>query len=140
MEIEERAELLAAAEHRVLLEVAERLIGKHGLPEIIAPPTVGLIALEVREPVERIRFRLGDVVVTRAEVEIRGGAGWGIRAGDDRAGSLAAAVCAAVGDHGLEGHEEVDRLCQATADRIVADDLAEWAELAETIVEFEELD
>lgn len=140
MRIAERSELLAAADRGALVELADRLIDRHGRPLLIVPPETGLVALEVREPVETIRFRLGDVLVSRAEVEVGGMTGWAVRPGDDRAAALAAAICAAVGDNELAGHDLVDRLCQATADQIQADDLAEWAELIATRVEFEELD
>ena len=140
MDIEERAELLAAANEELLVTLADNLIEIHGDPSVIAPPETVLVAFDVREPVEDIRFRVGDVIVSRAEVEIAGVPGWGVRPGDDHLGAIAAAICAAVGDAGLNGSEDVDTLCQQIAAERSAADLAEWAQIAATRVQFEELD
>ncbi len=140
MQIHERSGLLAAADAAELISLADRLIEQHGEPSVIHPPEVALLAMQVREPVERTRFQLGDVLVTSAEVMIAGAEGWAMRMGGDRAATLAAAICAGVGDHGLEGGELVDDLCRRTADRLERDRLVEWSELAGTRVEFEELD
>jgi len=140
VQVNERASLLAAAPAGELLDLAEHLISVHGTPTIIHPPEVALLAMQVREPVVRERFQLGDVLVTSAEVVIGGVEGWAMRMGGDRAATLAAAVCAGVADHHLEGSDLVDGLCRSTADRIEREQLVEWAELATTRVEFEELD
>lgn len=140
MQIHERSGLLASAEPTELIALADRLIELHGEPAVIHPPEVALLSMQVREPVERTRFQLGDVLVTSAEVMIAGAEGWAMRMGGDRAATLAAAICAGVGDHGLDGGDLVDDLCRRTADRLERDRLVEWSELAGTRVEFEELD
>lgn len=138
--VEERAELLAAADVTAISDVADQLIALHGEPLVISPPETALVALDVREPVESIRFRVGDVLVTRAEVDMSGHAGWAIRPGDDHLGALAAAICAAVGDSGIAGADLVDSLCARTSALKAAADQAEWADVITTRVEFEELD
>lgn len=140
MDVETRASLLAESDRADVIALADELIERHGTPEIILAPEPGLVALEVREPVCRERFIVGDVLVTRAEVVIGGSEGWAARMGGDREAALAAAVCAAVGDNGLVGATDVDDLCDKTA--LVLADRArrEWRDLAPTMVEFEEMD
>jgi alpha-D-ribose 1-methylphosphonate 5-triphosphate synthase subunit PhnG len=140
VDIHERSGLLAMADPADLVTLADRLIEVHGEPVIVHPPETALLAMQVREPVVRERFQIGDVLVTSAEVLVAGVEGWAMRMGGDRAATLAAAICAGVADHTLEGSELVDALCRRTADRIERERLREWAELAATTVEFEELD
>ncbi|HSL58535.1 MAG TPA: phosphonate C-P lyase system protein PhnG, partial [Acidimicrobiales bacterium] len=89
---ERRAELLAAAPAESLIALAERCLADGTDPVVVAGPEVGMVMLTVREPVARERFHLGEVLVTRAEVELDGARGWAMRAGDDRLATLAAAV------------------------------------------------
>jgi alpha-D-ribose 1-methylphosphonate 5-triphosphate synthase subunit PhnG len=140
MDVERRASLLAQSARNDVIDLAERLIARHGTPETILLPEPGLVALEVREPVCRERFILGDVLVTRAEVVIAGAEGWAARMGLDREATFAAAVCAAVGDHGLLGADEVDELCLSTEENLADRESLEWNELAPTMVDFEEMD
>lgn len=140
MDVETRASLLAESDRAEVIALADELIERFGTPEIILAPEPGLVSLEVREPVCRERFIVGDVLVTRAEVVIGGSEGWAARMGGDREATLAAAVCAAVADNGLIGTADVDDLCSRTA--LVLADRArrEWRDLAPTMVEFEEMD
>lgn len=123
-----------------VVALADDLIEVHGLPTVITAPEVVLIALDVREPVCQERFRIGDVLATRAEVAYGDCEGWAMRPGDDRAATLAAAVCSAVADHAMTGWDRVDDLCLATAADRERVRRAEWDELLTTVVEFEELD
>lgn len=136
----ERAELLAAAERNLLLDLADRCLADTPDPEILAGPDVGTVVLDVREPVEAIRFQLGDVLATRCEVRHRQAQGWAMRMGDDRTAALAAAICDA--EYAADGPlaDEIARLCTSTAARLARDRAREWAELEPTIVTFEELD
>lgn len=136
----ERAELLASAPRSEVLDLADRCLTDVADPEILSGPEVGTVALNVREPVEGIRFQLGDVLTTRCEVRHRGALGWSMRMGDDRAAALAAAVCDA--EYAAEGplHDEVSRVCTNTAASLARGRAAEWADLVPTIVAFEELD
>ena len=65
--------------------------------------------------------------------------GWAMRLGDDRAAVLAAAVLDAEVGASRPHAAEVDRLCHAVAVRQAEREDREWAELAPTVVEFEEL-
>jgi alpha-D-ribose 1-methylphosphonate 5-triphosphate synthase subunit PhnG len=137
--VEERAELLAHAEPPDLVALADRITAASDV-RVEAQPQVGMVVLEVREPVAEERFHLTEVLVTEARVSVDGAPGWAMRTGDDRLAALAAAVCdgAAEAGHALTG--EVHALCAATAARRAADDAAEQARVAPTAVAFEELD
>lgn len=149
---EERARLLAVAETDELVELADSVLGRCGRLEVVRPPEVGCVATQVVDPVEGERFLLGDVLACQAEVSLAGVRGWAMRLGDDRAAVLAAAVCdaaaqidgAQIDGAQIEGARagtgaEVDALCARVAARLAERDAAEWAALALTVVEFEEL-
>lgn len=134
---EQRWALLAAAESAELIGLADRCLAAGGEITVTAPPRTGCVTAQVRDPVLRQRFYLGDVLACSAEVELDGVRGWAMRTGDDRAAVLAMAVCDAAGETGQAA--EIEQLCARVAAREASRDAAEWAELAPTIVEFEEL-
>lgn len=139
MSVNERAELLAVAESGAVVELAESCLAEFGDPVLVAPPEVGLVVMQVREPVGAERFHLGEVVVTRAEVEIAGARGWAMRLGNDRVATLAAAVCDAVAANGGRLAGDVASLCETTRRRRAEAAADEWRDIARTIVNFEEL-
>ena len=145
---EERLALLAAAGSQELIGLADTCLGAADAFQVIVPPQVGCVSVQVREPILKQRFLLGDMLACSAEVELNGQRGWALRFGDDQAAVLAmaivdAAACAlpADGDEpsadGVAG--EIDRVCAELAERLRQEEAAEWAELAPTVVEFEEL-
>ncbi len=139
----QRAELLAAADTDALVALAEALLGANGDDlRVLAGPELGMVMLQVREPVAEERFYLTEVLVSRAEVELRGSRGWAMRAGDDGLAALAAAVLDAVADAETETDHlaAVEALCASTAARLSEVRAAELAELAPTTVQFAELD
>ncbi len=130
-----------------MIELSERILGTPGVTEaltVLHRPETGTVVLQVREPVCRERFYLGEVVVTRAEVAIAGSRGWAMRMGADRMSTLAAAVCDAIAATDRdEWHHlavEVAELCVRTGDRRASELDREWADLAPTAVAFEALD
>jgi alpha-D-ribose 1-methylphosphonate 5-triphosphate synthase subunit PhnG len=137
--VNERAELLAVADAAEVVTLAESCLVEFGDPVLLGPPEVGLVVMQVREPVCAERFHLGEVVVTRAEVEIAGARGWAMRLGDDRVATLAAAVCDAVAAAGGALAADVEQLCAATQLRRAERQAVEWDAIAPTIVSFEEL-
>lgn len=137
--VSERAELLAIAEADAVVELAEACLAEFGDPVLVGPPEVGLVVMQVREPVCAERFHLGEVVVTRAEVEIAGARGWAMRLGNDRVATLAAAVCDAVAANGGALADDVTSLCEAAQRRRAEAKAEEWHDIAPTIVSFEEL-
>ena len=136
-----RVELLAIAPAAALVELGERAAVEVGSAlRLVREPQIGTVVLQVREPVAEERFYLGDVLVTRAEVEISGVAGWSMRLGDDRVATLAAAVLDAAAESNQPLAEEIERLCAWAEQAESAARQREWQELAATIVQFEKLD
>lgn len=138
--IEDRAALLADADRDDVIDLAERCILRHGDPTVVLPADVGLVMIEVRDPIAGERFHLGETTVARAEVEFLGQRGWMMRQGTDRVAALAGAVCDAVARAGAELADEVEELCRLTAVHETRRAAEEWAALAPTVVAFEELD
>ena len=135
-----RSELLARADSEELTLLADELIADHGRPTVTLVPEIGLVMMQVREPVARQRFHLGEVVVTRAEVDWHGVTGWAMRIGTDRSATLAAALCDAAAEIDIRSQDRVDSLCAAVEERERARSDREWSELLTTRVAFEELD
>lgn len=134
-----RAELLAAAPDDEVIALAERAIAS-STPTVLAGPEVGVITLQVREPVACERFNLAEVLVTRAEVTHRQERGWAMRLGEAPEATLAAAILdAEAAARGPNGRSVVE-LCERARRTLDAERAAEWAELEPTIVRFEELD
>jgi alpha-D-ribose 1-methylphosphonate 5-triphosphate synthase subunit PhnG len=136
---EERAALLALARPDELVGLADACLADGVVPRVLRAPEVGCVATQVTEPIAGERFLLGDVLAVQAEVELGGTRGWAMRLGDDRVAALAAAICDAEVQAGRPHAEDVLALCGRVADREAAADAAEWARLAPTVVEFEEL-
>ena len=138
-----RTELLARADGDEIRHLAEGFLANRRVAddlEILTPPEVGMVMMQVREPVCKERFHLGEVVVTRAEVAVAGSRGWAMRAGTDRETVLAAALLDACAEHDTSWAADVDSLCERTASRLASNDRGEWDELRDTAVSFEELD
>lgn len=135
-----RCELLATAPTQRLLDVADACLADAPGPDVIVGPEVGTVVMTVREPVEATRFQLGDVLVTRTLVDHRSTRGWAMRLGNDRAGSLAAAICDAEVEAGGDHADQVERLCHEVADQTRAERAAEWRQLETTVVRFEEME
>lgn len=138
-ELEATAELLAVADATALIALADRCLAEGPRPQVVVAPEVGTVVAQIREPIAGQRFHLGDVLACRAEVIHGGARGWAMRLGDDRAATLAAAICAAEVAGAGPQSEAVRALCRDTAARRAGQEAAEWATLAPTIVEFEEL-
>ena len=140
IDTEHRIELLAAADRARVLELADLSLDGQPMPEIILAPQPGSVVMTVREPVEATRFHLGDVLVTRAEVEHRGERGWAMVMGADEAGALAVAICAAEAQAAGPQASAIDRLCDRTRVRLDRERAEEWRALEPTVVSFTELE
>ncbi|MGW3954488.1 phosphonate C-P lyase system protein PhnG [Streptomyces sp. NPDC004752] len=136
---EQRCALLAEAEREELVALADECLADGVAVRVLSGPEVGVVAAQVREPVLAERFLLGDVLACRAEVELAGRRGWSMRLGDDRVATVAAAVLDAEVEAAGPCSARVEELCRTVARRRADREAAEWAELAPTIVEFEEL-
>lgn len=136
---EERLALLAAASGDELIDAADACLAAASSFAVVTPPAVGCVPAQVREPVRRHRFFLGDVLACTAEVRVRRRA----RLGDAarRRPRRRARDGGARRGRGLlpDLARDVDALCARAAGRASEADVAEWAELSPTIVQFEEL-
>lgn len=122
-----------------LIALADECIADEPDLLITRPPTVGSVVTQVREPVAEQRFILADALACSAEVSLRGSLGWGMRLGSDRRAALAAAICdAEVVSVGPYASRVLD-LCREGRARREAERAAEWARLAPSVVEFEEI-
>ena len=132
--------MLAVADSDALADLADDLLGELGAPTVEAPPEVGLVMMQVREPVCRERFQLGEVAVAHARVNWHGASGWSMRIGTDREAALSAALCDAAAqiDSGAQGR--IDELCERTEAALRRATQSEWSDLLATKVVFEELD
>lgn len=135
-----RASMLAQADAASLAVVADECLAAAPTPLVHFGPDVGTIMLTMREPVEATRFHLGEVLVTRCQVEHRETVAWAMRMGDDRASTLAAAVCDAEVAAAGPAAASVERLVAETHRHLEAERAEEWRELEPTIVAFEEMD
>ena len=136
----ERAELLAQADADTIAALADRCLADAPTPTVHHGPDVGTVMLTVREPVERTRFHLGEVLVTRCQLEHRGITAWAMRMGDDRAATVAAAICDAEVEAAGPVADAVEALAHETRSRLMAERAEEWDEIEPTIVAFEEMD
>lgn len=137
---ERRCELLAASEPEALTQLAELCLAGGLEPTVLSGPEVGVVALQVREPVAAERFYLGEILVTRVEIAVEGTRSWAMRPGSDEAATVAAAVLDAEVEADRPLAAEVLELCWATERALALQDAAEWSEIAPTEVLFEELD
>ena len=109
-----RCELLAAADGAEVEGLAEHCTEVAGPPVIVSGPETGTVTLTVREPVERARFMLAEVLVTVAEVLHREHRGWSMRMGTEPETTVAAAVCDAEVAAGGPLAALVEALCSRT--------------------------
>jgi len=109
--------------------------------EMIRPPSIGTVQMQVRDPICEERFIVGDALVTVAEVSVDGTLGWAMRLGSDANAAVAAAVADAhIARVGFEGAPELAELVLYTKTELKRADEQEWEEIRETIIDFEELD
>ncbi len=136
---EDYAGLLAIADAEELVALADAILAGPSELVVTRRPETGSVVLVAREPVCGHRFQLADLVVSTAEVELDGEAGWSMRPGSHRVAALAQAVCEAELARGGAHAHTVALLCEG-ADRSRREAReAEWARLRPTIVEFEEV-
>lgn len=103
------------------------------------PPVTGVVSSQVREPLTRHRFLVGDVVATQAEVVLNGVPGWGMCIGSNKPFALALALCDAeiARDGGLA--PRVRDHAARTEEALTQQRAEEFERLRPTIVEFEEI-
>jgi alpha-D-ribose 1-methylphosphonate 5-triphosphate synthase subunit PhnG len=135
-----RIELLSQAESAPLIALADQILASGEPVELVDGPQIGMVMMQVREPVCEERFYLGEVLVTRAEVLLRGVRGWSMRLGEDTLATVAAAVLDAEVDGGGMYVDDVLELCRRTNDVLDAARQLACAALAPTEVHFDGID
>ena len=111
----------------------------------VRSPEVGTVQLQVREPICRERFILGDALVTVAEVAVGSSLGWAMRTGNDPHGAVAAAI---LDGWVAQSTPETDALhltmledlLQATVLHESAERSLKTTQVLSTAIQFEEMD
>jgi alpha-D-ribose 1-methylphosphonate 5-triphosphate synthase subunit PhnG len=136
----DRFELIAACEGETLGRFANDVLTDDPQLSVRQEPRPQLIMQQVREPVERRPFNLGEVLVTPAEVELDGTRGFAMVPGkNERAALSGAIVDAAV----AAGHETAPDIVAALEDadaRQRERRQREWAESKHTTVDFQTME
>jgi alpha-D-ribose 1-methylphosphonate 5-triphosphate synthase subunit PhnG len=135
---ERRLEGIAFAEPEVVIDLADHVL--ETLEVVVTRgPTVGLLAVRVEEPFERLPFNFTEVTVSEAEVSANGKRGYAMVVGRQPEKALAGAVldvaleCKHPSRRDIE--EELEAALADEADRLSA----EWARVVRTRVQFEEM-
>lgn len=135
----DRFELLATCDAETLVGHADTVVDGTDV-RVLQAPTPQLVMQQVVEPVHYQPFNLGEVVVTAAEVQLRGAKGFAMRPGKAEKPALSAAVVDAAieSDHPHTG-AMVESLSR-TADEREADRREQWGRTRNTAVDFEEME
>lgn len=136
---EEWCELLGLLSPQALTAHAEAICDDTPTVTVAREPETGSIVLQVREPIQRQRFQLADMIVTTAEVLVSGERGWAMRPGTDTAATLAQAICEAELARSGPRADVIRQDCEQAATDRDARRAEEWRRVAATIVEFEEV-
>jgi alpha-D-ribose 1-methylphosphonate 5-triphosphate synthase subunit PhnG len=132
----DRFELIAACDDEMLGRFADEILADDPPLSVRQEPRPQLVMQQVREPVERRPFNLGEVLVTPAEVDLDGARGFAMVPGkNERAALSGAIVDAAV----AAGHETTSAIVEALEDvdvRRREQRRRTWAESKHTTVDF----
>jgi alpha-D-ribose 1-methylphosphonate 5-triphosphate synthase subunit PhnG len=136
----DRFELIAACEEAMLARFANDVLEDDPPLSVRQEPRPQLLMQQVREPVQRRPFNLGEVVVTPAEVELDGARGFAMLPGKAERGALSGAIvdAAVAGDH--EETPAIVAGLEKVADRRREQRRTAWAESKHTAVEFETME
>lgn len=135
---ERRLEAAAFAPADVLIELADDVLADLDV-KVTRGPTVGLLAVRVEEPFERLPFNFTEVTVSEAEVSVDGHRGYAMVLGRQPEKALAWAVLDAALELGHPARPRIEAALQAALDAESAHLEAEWAKVAPTRVAFEEM-
>jgi len=89
-----------------LKAITELVVESH-LLKITSEPSAGMVMITVVDPLEKTPFYLGEVFVTKCEVEINGKPGYGCVIGQEEERALYGAVLDAIMGH---DHELADKI------------------------------
>lgn len=131
MDRDRRFELFALAEAAPLMALAEEVLGTAAVA-VLAPPTVGMLMLRLRDPVAGGMFNAGEVLVTEARATLGPHHGYAMRLGREPEATLAAAVLDATLAAGHPLAPRTLALLAATADAARVRTVAAWRVVAPT--------
>ena len=136
----DRFELIAAASESELAALANRILETDPELSIRQEPRPQLLLSQVREPVERRPFNLGEVVATPAEVVLGGARGFAMIPGKAERAALSGAIvdAAVAGGHPLSS-DAIESL-STVADREREARRRAWAETRHTAVDFDTME
>ncbi|AUG49318.1 phosphonate C-P lyase system protein PhnG [Haloarcula taiwanensis] len=136
----DRFELIAACEGGTLARFANDVLADDPPLSVRQEPRPQLVMQQVREPVERRPFNLGEVLVTPAEVELDGARGFAMLPGKRERAALSGAIvdAAVAGDH--EATPDIVAALEAVADSERDQRRRAWAESKHTAVDFQTME
>ena len=138
MDRERRLEGIAFAESDVLIDLADQVLETLDVT-VTRGPTVGLLAVRVEEPFERLPFNFTEVTVSEAEVNANGHRGYAMVLGRDPEKALAGAIVdlAIECDHSTRSdiEAELTAALESEGERF----RAEWSRVGATRVNLEEM-
>ncbi len=140
-------EILSHCATQELTFVVDKLLEAGAVKDVraVRSPEIGTVQLQVREPICRERFVLGDALVTVAEVAVGSSLGWAMRMGNDPHGAVAAAILDGWVAQSTPETDAVhltmlEDLLQATVLQESAERLLKTTQVLSTAIQFEELD
>ena len=134
---EERFEALSVADEAGLVATADRILASNAVT-VLRPPVSGSVMMRAIETADGSVFNLGEVSVTEAEVELKGERGYCMVMGYAPERALSGAVLDAAAEANLSV-AEIEGLLHAALRDEAARRAVEWAELAPTRVQFDEI-
>lgn len=138
MEREVRLQAISLSETESLVTIADEILGTIEI-EVVRGPTVGLLMVRVEEPSARLPFNFAEVTVSEAEVLAGGKRGYAMVMGREPEKALAGAIIDGAIEAGHPVASMVQRTLQDALDRESARQSREWANVAGTMVKFEEM-
>ncbi|WP_436903459.1 phosphonate C-P lyase system protein PhnG [Halovenus halobia] len=132
----DRFELIAACEAETLAGFANKILEEDPPLSVRQEPRPQLLMQQVREPVERRPFNLGEVLVTPAEVKLADAHGFAMAPGKAERAALSGAIVDAAVAGGHELTPTIVEKLKETDARKREQRRKEWAESKHTAVEF----
>lgn len=136
----DRFELIAACEGGTLARFANDILADDPSLSVRQEPRPQLVMQQVREPVERRPFNLGEVLVTPAEVELNDARGFAMVPGKNERAALSGAIV----DAAVAADHEATADIVDTLEKIATDEHNQrqqaWAESKHTAVDFQTME
>jgi len=136
MERDERFALLAIGDAEAVMTLAETLLDTTDVT-LIMPPRVGMVMLQMRDPVAGATFYAGEVLVTEAQVTLSGYDGYAVRFGREPEPTLAAAILDAALEAGHVLTPQILAHLAATAEAEQGRQRGEWRAVTQTRLAFD---